>query len=274
MKKFPVLLLLVCAFVLFSCNNKREGSPKVLVFSKTMGFKHASIPSGIAALTTLGAENGFKVDTTKNAELFTEEKLKQYSAIVFLSTTGNVLNHYQEAAFERYIQAGGGFVGIHAAADTEYDWGWYTKLVGAQFLSHPAGTPEADFHIKDNNFIATEHFTDTIWNRADEIYNYKKINPDLNVLMTVDEDTYEGGENGENHPFSWYHEFDGGRAFYTGAGHTDESFTEDLFLQHLLGGIQYAIGANERLDYAKAILSNTTGYRPFFKNHISRRRIF
>ncbi len=253
MNKLCIAVLAIFVLLLGSCeNNKREGKPKVLVFSKTMGFKHASIPVGIAAIQKLGTENGFEVDTTKNAELFNDDNLKQYSAIVFLSTTMNVLDHFQEAAFERYIQAGGGYVGIHAAADCEYDWGWYNKLVGAQFLSHPAGTPEADFIIKDNNFIATKHFTEPIWHRADEIYNYKNINPDVNVLMTVDESTYEGGKNGENHPFSWYHEFDGGRAFYTGAGHTDESYSEEPFLKHILGGIQYAIGDNLNLDYNKS----------------------
>ena len=250
-KSFPIVILFI-VFMIFSCTSKREGTPKVLVFSKTMGFKHASIPQGIAAIYQLGTEHGFAVDTTKNAELFTEENLKQYSAVIFLSTTGNILDHYQEAAFERYVQSGGGFVGVHAAADTEYDWGWYTKLVGAQFLSHPSGTPEADFLIQDNSFIATKHFTEKVWHRPDEIYNYKNINPDVNVLMTVDESTYEGGENRNNHPFAWYHQFDGGRAFYTGAGHTDESYTEPHFLKHLLGGIEYAIGENETLDYAKA----------------------
>ncbi len=251
MKRSSIAILALVCVVLWSCGQKREGTPKVLVFSKTMGFKHASIPAGIAAISKLGAEHGFAVDTTKNAELFTEDNLKQYSAVIFLSTTGNILNHYQEAAFERYIQAGGGFVGVHAAADTEYDWGWYNNLVGAYFLSHPSGTPEADFIIKDKNFVATAFFTDSVWSRSDEIYNYKKINPDVNVIMTVDESTYEGGENGAVHPFAWYHEFDGGRAFYTGAGHTEESFTEDLFLKHLLGGIQYAIGDNLALDYTK-----------------------
>jgi len=125
-------------------------------------------------------------------------------------------------------------------------------LVGAQFLSHPNGTPEADFIIKDNSFIATKHFADSVWHRSDELYNYKKINPDVNVLMTLDESTYEGGKNGDFHPISWYHEYDGGRAFYTGAGHTDESFSEEPFLKHLLGGIQYAIGENLKLDYSKA----------------------
>lgn len=251
MKNILSILILATAFILGSCSTKREGEPKVLVFSKTMGYKHGSIPAGIAAIQKLGAENGFAVDTTKNGEMFTDENLKQYSTIVFLSTTGNVLDHYQEAAFERYIQAGGGYVGIHAATDTEYDWGWYNELAGAYFLSHPKGTPEANFIIKDPNFIATKFFTDTVWQRTDELYNYKKISPDINVLMTLDESTYEGGENGDFHPIAWYHDFDGGRAFYTGGGHTDESFSEDLFLKHLLGGIQYAIGENEVLDYDK-----------------------
>lgn len=253
MKKVLLLLVSLLGLILSSCGNKRDGKPKILVFSKTMGFKHASIPAGNAALQKLGEENGFVVDTTKNAELFNEDNLKQYSAVVFLSTTMNVLDHKQEAAFERYIQSGGGFVGIHAAADTEYDWGWYNKLVGAQFESHPSGTPKADFIIKDKNFIATEHFKDSVWQRNDEIYNYKNINPEVNVVMTVDESTYEGGTNGDYHPFAWYHEFDGGRAFYTGAGHTDESYSEENFLEHVLGGIKYAIGENEKLDYAKAV---------------------
>ncbi len=252
MKKLLALVVLLAAILIVGCNNKREGTASVLVFSKTMGFKHASIPSGLAAIQKLGEENNFRVDTTKNAAAFTDLNLQQYSAIVFLSTTGNVLDHKQEAAFERYVQAGGGFVGIHAATDTEYDWNWYGRLVGAYFESHPAGTAEADFIIKDQDFIATQHFSDTVWHRTDELYNFKKINPDVNVLMTVDESTYEGGTNGDFHPMSWYHEYDGGRAFYTAAGHTDESFSEPEFLQHILGGIQYAIGDNLKLKYKKA----------------------
>lgn len=251
MKKF-ILGAICLLFISIGCEKKRQGPPKLLVFSKTEGFKHASIPAGIAALEKLGKENGFSIDTTKNADLFTDENLKQYSAVVFLSTTGNVLNASQEAAFERYIQAGGGYVGIHAAADTEYDWGWYNRLAGAQFLSHPAGTPEADFIIKDKNHPSTSFFTDTIWHRTDEMYNYKNIYDGVNVLVTIDESTYEGGQNGDNHPMAWYHNFDGGRAFYTAGGHTDESYSEALFLKHLQGGIDYAIGKNLELDYSKA----------------------
>lgn len=251
--KNTLLFFLVLTTLLFmGCSNKREGDPKVLVFSKTMGFKHSSIPSGIAAIQKLGLTNGFGVDTTSNANMFREDSLTKYAAIIFMNTTGNVLDHMQEAAFERYIQAGGGFVGVHAAADTEYDWNWYGKLVGAYFNGHPPGTQEADFIIKDTGFEATGFFTDSIWRRTDEMYNFKKINPDVNVLLTIDENTYKGGTNGDFHPMSWYHEYDGGRAFYTALGHTQESYTEDNYLKHLLGGINYAIGKNLKLDYAKA----------------------
>ena len=272
MKKTVSILVLVLGLIVASCgdgNHKREGKPKVLVFSKTVGWEHKSIPAGIAAIQKLGGEQGFEVDATKDSELFNEENLKQYSAVIFLSTTLNVLDAKQEAAFERYIQAGGGYVGIHAAADTEYDWGWYTKLVGAQFRSHPKGTPEADFIVTDKNFAATEFFTDSVWHRSDEIYNYNKLNPDVHVVMTVDESTYEGGTNGDYHPFAWYHEFDGGRAFYTGAGHTDETFSEDLFLKHLLGGINYAIGKNEVLDYSKATTQIPPDVDRFTKKQLS-----
>ena len=272
MKKTVSILVLMVGLILAGCgdgNQKREGKPKVLVFSKTSGWKHKSIPAGIAAIQKLGGEQGFEVDTTKNSELFNEDNLKQYSAIIFLSTTLNVLDAKQEAAFERYIQAGGGFVGVHAAADTEYDWGWYTKLVGAQFRSHPKGTPEADFIVTDKNFGATEFFTDSVWHRSDEIYNYNKLNPDVHVVMTVDESTYEGGTNGDNHPFAWYHEYDGGRAFYTGAGHTDETFSEELFLKHLLGGINYAIGENKILDYSKATTQIPPDVDRFTKKQLS-----
>lgn len=113
---------------------------RILVFSRTKGFRHTSIPAGQRALMAMGQQNGFAVDTTEDAAKFTEANLKRYNAVVWLSTTGDVLDDVQQAAFERYIQAGGGYVGIHAATDTEYGWAWYNKLAGAQFASHP-GNP-------------------------------------------------------------------------------------------------------------------------------------
>src|SRR5690606_39154507 len=135
-RKIQFLFFLGCLFLFAACS-QRSGTPKILVFSKTAGFYHESIPDGLAAIQKLGQENDFEVVTTTDAELFNEENLKQYSAVVFLSTTGDVLNPDQETVFERYIQAGGGFVGIHAAADTEYEWAWYGKMVGGYFADHP-----------------------------------------------------------------------------------------------------------------------------------------
>jgi glucose/arabinose dehydrogenase/cytochrome c551/c552 len=273
MKKISLLLVVACALVYVSCDKKREGKPRVLVFVKTSGFHHASIPAGIAAIRKMGTENGFDVDTTLNANRFAEDSLKKYAAVIFLNTTGNVLDYRQEAAFERYIQAGGGFVGVHAATDTEYDWGWYGRLVGAYFNGHPKTQP-ARFIIKDNNFPATRFFTDTVWQRTDELYNFKKLNPDNHVLITIDESSYEGGTNGAYHPMSWYHEYDGGRAFYTELGHTDESYAEDNYLKHLLAGIQYAIGDNKELNYSGAKAQLPPDEDRFTKTQLSKGEFF
>ncbi|WP_461098499.1 ThuA domain-containing protein [Spirosoma luteolum] len=222
---------------------------RVLVFAKTKGFRHASIPAGKRAIMKLGAENGFAVDTTEDASQFTEANLKRYGAVIWLSTTGNVLDNAQQAAFERYIQAGGGFVGIHAATDTEYDWPWYNQLVGAYFLSHPK-QQNAEIAIIDKNHPSTSMLPDR-WKRFDELYNFKSIVDGIHVLGKIDEKTYQGGANGDNHPFMWYRDFDGGKMFYTAGGHTDESYVEPLFLQHLLGGIKSVMATSLKFSQAK-----------------------
>lgn len=238
----PVLALLV---LFFSC---KQEQPRVLVFSQTKGYRHESIKAGKAALQKLSAEKGFAVDTTEVSADFNEENLKKYRAVVFLSTTGDVLDQVQQNAFIRFIQGGGGYVGIHAAADTEYDWWWYGKLVGAYFKSHPQ-IQEAKFK-KVKPFGTGTNLPDE-WVRTDELYNYKKISDEINVLYTLDETSYQGGENGDYHPISWYHDFDGGRSFYTGMGHTNESFSDPMFMDHVYQGILYAIGEGKP-DFAKA----------------------
>ncbi|GAB3800999.1 hypothetical protein GCM10028819_27400 [Spirosoma humi] len=231
----------------------QAGQKRILVFSKTKGWKHTSIPFGIAAMQKLGREHSFRVDTTKNADYFTDDSLRHYSAVVFMSTTGNILNQKQQAAFERYIQAGGGYMGVHAAADTEYDWPWYNKLVGGYFASHPSqsNVRKATVDVTDKNHPSTAHLPDH-WERTDEWYNYRSLYSNLTVVANLDENTYDGGINGSNHPIAWYHEFDGGRAYYTGGGHEDASFSEPLFVQHLLGALNWVMGSNKPLDYSKA----------------------
>ncbi len=240
-------LLIPVAFLagLGACSSD-QGPAKILVFSKTAGFRHESIPAGIEAIKKLGLKHHFEVDTTENADRFNEENLRNYKAVVFLNTTGDVLNKQQQNDFERFIQAGGGYVGIHAATDTEYDWPWYGKLAGAYFTSHPnnPNVRTATFSVVDKNHIATDSLPDS-FEKTDEFYNYRDINPDLKVLMTIDETSYEGGTNPDFHPMAWYHEYDGGRAFYTAMGHTNETFSEPLFVKHLTGGILYAIGRGD-----------------------------
>ncbi|MCX6331259.1 MAG: ThuA domain-containing protein [Bacteroidetes bacterium] len=223
---------------------------RVLVFSKTAAFRHSSIEVAKLALLKIGSENNIKIDTTESTAVFTEEGLKKYSAVVFLSTTGDVLNNFEQAVFERYIQAGGGYVGIHAATDCEYTWPWYGKLSGAYFKSHP-DQQKAKLVINDNTHPSTAHLP-AIWERFDEWYNFKTApGSEVKVLISIDEKSYVGGSNGINHPMAWYHDYDGGRAFYTELGHTDESYSDPLYLKHLLGGIKYAIGNNVKLNYSK-----------------------
>jgi cytochrome c len=257
------LLMVAVAFFGFAslfitaCTHHPAGNPRILVFSKTMGYHHESIAEGNLAIQQLGRENQFDVDTTTDAGRFVDDSLKKYAAIVFLSTTGNVLDYRQRAAMERYIQAGGGFVGVHAAADCEYDWHWYGRLVGGYFFDHPGihdsfpNIQEGVLEVVDTTNDATK-FLPRPWRRTDEYYSYKDLNKDVHVLLKIDESSYKGGHKMGDHPMAWYHEYDGGRAFYTELGHVKESYHEANYLKHLLAGIRYAIGDNDGLDYTKA----------------------
>jgi type 1 glutamine amidotransferase len=215
----------------------------VLVFSKTAGFRHDSIETGVQTLKDLGKENGFKVDATEDATAFdSDDNLRKYKVIVFLSTTGDVLDMLEEKAMEEWMAQGGhGYVGIHSAADTEYDWKWYGQLVGAYFKSHPA-IQEAKVKIENHDNPATAHLGDE-WTRTDEWYDYKAVpEPDIHILARLDTSSYQGHSMGDDHPIAWCHEFGGGRAFYTGMGHTKESYADPVFQKHLIGAIRWAAG--------------------------------
>ncbi|MCE7042373.1 ThuA domain-containing protein [Dyadobacter sp. CY312] len=258
MKVKPIVPGLLFLALLIAVNISFAQSPKfrILVFSKTASFRHESIAAGKAALTKLSKEKGFDASFTEDATQFNEANLKKFSAVVFLNTTGDILNNEEQSAFERYIQAGGGYVGIHAATDTEYDWPWYGQLAGAYFLDHPmtpSNVQKGKFIVTEKNHWATQGMPDE-FERADEFYSFKDISPKINVVLKIDEKSYVGGKNPDFHPMSWYQEFDGGRSFYTAMGHTDETFSEPLFLNHLLAGIKYAVGgdAPKPLDFSKA----------------------
>ncbi|RKN28190.1 ThuA domain-containing protein [Micromonospora musae] len=229
----------------------------VLVFSKTAGFRHDSIAVGTQAIRDLGAANSFTVTATEDAAAFTTGNLAQYEAVVFLNTTGDVLNAGQQTAFEQYIGSGGGYVGVHAAADTEYGWSFYGNLVGAYFASHPA-IQQANVKVENRAHAASAHLPQT-WTRTDEWYNYQtNARSTARVLATLDESSYSGGGMGADHPHSWCKTYNGGRAFYTGGGHTQASYAEPAFRAHLLGGIRYAAGRT------KADCRPETGYTTLY----------
>nr|WP_292962432.1 MULTISPECIES: ThuA domain-containing protein [unclassified Allomuricauda] len=249
MKKIVLSVVVCCmSLQLFAQNDsvpnqKEVKMPElVMVYTKTDGYRHKSIEKGVQTLRELGRQNGFIALQTESGEDFNTQNLNNYKLVVFLNTTMDVLDDAQQRAFESYIKGGGAFLGIHAAADTEYDWAWYGKLVGAYFDSHPndPNVRKAKIDVLSKNHPSTEHLQDS-WTREDEWYNFKDINPNITVLLNLDESSYEGGTNGSSHPIAWYHEFDGGRAFYTGGGHTDASFDEPDFRKHLLGAIEWCL---------------------------------
>jgi len=229
----------------------------VLVFSKTAGFRHDAIPAGIQLIRDLGSANSFTVTATEDSNQFNATNLAQFEAVVFLNTTGDVLNGTQQTAFENYVRAGGGYVGVHSAADTEYDWPFYGELVGAYFASHPA-IQQATVRVENRAHAATAGLSPT-WVRTDEWYNFRtNSRSSARVLATLDESSYSGGTMGADHPHTWCKTFQGGRSFYTGSGHTQASYAEAGFRSLLLGGIRYA--ANR----TKADCRPETGYTALY----------
>jgi cytochrome c len=212
----------------------------VLIFSKTVGFRHDSIETGVAAMKDLLAPT-YIVDATEDAAAFTPANLQRVRAVVFLNTTGDVLDDAQQKAFERFIEDGGGYVGVHSASDTEYDWPWYGHLVGAYFKTHPA-IQEAVVRNESKDHPSMAGWPAEL-KRTDEWYVYR-TNPrsvkGMMILASLDESSYTGGGMDGDHPTTWCHEVGKGRAWYTGGGHTKESFAEPLFRSHLKGGVDWA----------------------------------
>lgn len=221
---------------------------KALLFTKTAGWHHQSINEGVDAIRNLASRHQFQVDWEEMSSRFNDENLEKYDVIIFLSTTADVLNDEQQAAMERFIQSGKGFVGIHAASDTEYDWEWYTQLVGRMFVIHPVNQT-ARVHVVNSTFPGLERMPDSFL-FTDEWYTFTEEKVEgLNYLLTIDENTYSPAADwgnvksegmGDFHPISWYHEFDGGRSFYTAMGHMPQTYQDRIFLEHLFGGIYWA----------------------------------
>lgn len=220
--------------------SQKAEAKRILVFSKTAGFRHDSIAAGQSMLQNLAASNGWTVELTENSADFTSENLARFNVVVWLNTTGNVLQANEQVAFESYIENGGGYLGIHSAADTEHDWPWYENLVGAYFKSHPHNQT-AELDVEHSTHPATLHLGET-WTHFDEWYNYQTNPRDkVNVLLSLDESSYAPGNDAAgDHPIAWYHNVGAGRAFYSGLGHTNEAYSNPDFIAHIKGGLIWA----------------------------------
>ena len=221
---------------------------KALLFTKTAGWKHDSIPAGVSAVKALARLHHFDVVHSDTADVFNPSDLNQFDVIIFLSTTGDVLNERQQDAFQKFIQQGKGYVGVHSAADSEHDWSWYRGLVGRTFVIHPK-VQSAKIEVLEDRFPGTEYMPSRfLW--TEEYYGYSDEHSDsLNYILSVDEKSYnpavdwgevKSGGMGEFHPLAWYQQYDGGRAFYTGLGHLSASYSDVMFQSHLYGGIYWA----------------------------------
>ncbi|MEM7585512.1 MAG: ThuA domain-containing protein [Acidobacteriota bacterium] len=218
----------------------------ILVFTRAEGFVHPSITDGVTLLTDLAMEEGATLDVTDETDVFTPAGLAAYDVVVWVSTTGDVLDAPEQAAFEDFIRAGGGYVGIHAAADCEYGWPWYGELLGnrAWFDSHPA-IQTATLLLESPDHPGAGLFDD-VDTFQDEWYNFRSNpRPAVQVVQTIDEDSYDPGSGamGDDHPIVWAHDFQGGRSFYTALGHRPATYSDIRFKEQIRGALQWAAGA-------------------------------
>ena len=243
-----LLLFLFIQTCLFVTTTAQQKQFKALLVTTTRGWHHESLHSGVLALKEMGIKNFFDVVLWEDPNGFTDKYLEQFQVIIFLNTTGDIFDSSQQKVMERFIQSGKGYVGIHSASDTEYGWDWYTKLVGRMFFIHPA-IQTARLKIVDNTFPGLQGFAnDRLW--TDEWYQFGPDKAtDLKTVLSVDESSYNpkadwGQKKGEGmghlHPIAWYHNYDGGRAFYTALGHLPTNFSDPAFLNHLYAGIFWA----------------------------------
>jgi len=248
MKSKRFLLIALLIQIVFCYGLKAQKQFKALLVTTTKGWHHESLHAGVLAIQQLGVKNFYDVVLFEDPKGFTDKYLEQFKVVIFLNTTGDIFDTAQQKVMERFIQSGKGFVGIHSASDTEYDWDWYTKLVGRMFHIHPT-IQSAKVNILDAEFPGLQGFTGNKW-WTDEWYEFgpEKVS-DLHYILGIDETSYnpkvQWGEKkglgmGKVHPVAWYHNYDGGRSFYTALGHIPVIFSDPIFLQHLNAGIFWA----------------------------------
>lgn len=230
---------------------------RIMVYTKNgQGYVHDNIEAATASILDLGKQYGFGVEVSDTPGIFNEETLKKYTLIIFNNTNNDVFeNDRQRVSFMRYVQAGGGFMGLHSASGTERHWPWFKRLIGATFLRHAIYQPFKEIIIDNQN--PSTSFLPKVWQRKDECYFFKEYNPDIHVLVvhdlsSVDDPGKPDYYGGKSSPSVWCHEFDGGRQWYSSLGHDREVYATKEFQQHIMGGIVWVTGDNKPLDFSKA----------------------
>ncbi len=232
------------ALVLLACSTNSQPSPgaatpplRVLVFTATTGFRHDSIPAAQTALRALDPTL-FALEFSEDPKQLTRA-LSHSDVVAFVLTSGDLLNEAEQDELEAFVRAGGGFVGVHSASDSEYDWPFYAELIGAHFASHPEIQPARV--LREAASHPSVRFLPEVWQRTDEWYNFRRNpRPDVEVLLRLDEASYQGGSHGSDHPIAWCRTLDGGRALYTALGHTEESWSDPLFARHVSEALLWA----------------------------------
>jgi len=236
-------VLLIGSEILVAQIRRNPERFQVLLFTKSISYpnRHNSISDGVEMFQELSSKNSFGLTWTDDAAIFDDtSRLNNMDVIVFLNTSGIILNESQKKAFQDYIHNGGNFVGIHSASYTFVnDWPWYAKLLGAWWNRHP-GIHTAVVKVENANHPSTVHLPSS-WIITEEWFNFQNISDKINVLLTVNEKTYPGGKMPNYHPIAWYQDnFEGGRSFFTLLGHTEEIYHDPLYQQHITGALWWA----------------------------------
>lgn len=246
-------------------NNFNWKKVNVLVYTKNgKGYVHDNIPSAVACLQQFGKKYGFRVDTSSNTSVMTESNLKQYTMLIFPSTNNDVFdNDEQRLAFRRYLEAGGGFVGIHSVTGTERNWKWFKMMLGGTFSWH-AKFQKFNVKMVDPSHPSVRGLPNT-WSKGDEFYFAKELYPGPKVLMAHDITSLDttdatqkaniiknAGGYAELYPSVWTYDFDGGHTWVTTLGHDKKDYSDPLYMQHLLQGIRYVASRYVSIDFKKA----------------------
>lgn len=214
-------------------------SPAILLFTKTTGFRHESIPAGVEAVEALAAELGYRTEHTEDADVYDPVRLADFDAVVWLSVSGDVLDELGRAALADYVTGGGGWCGIHGASTAEPSWPYFRELVGARFIGHPPGCSPGLVEVVGGEHPATAHLPER-WRWTDEWYSFDERPAGVEVLLEVDEESYDTADlaMGAPHPIAWHRRLEAGRCFYTALGHDVSAYADSGFRRHIQGGLE------------------------------------